>query len=119
MAYRISCELFQKPGDKPYSITGTIAFGGNLMIKDYSGKDCKGVLTDLEDDFEIYEYSTKRCPYEEWKKLPEHFTCKMRREVPMLMIHGRKDEVYKLFGEIHESDSADKNTVQPPVLFSQ
>ncbi len=29
------------------------------MMKDYEGQDCKGVLTEIEDDFEIYEYSRK------------------------------------------------------------
>ena len=77
MAYRLACELFQKSGGN--RLGGVVAFEGMLLHKDYSKSNCKGILTELEDDFEVYEYSHKLCNYDMWKKLPSYFQCTMRK----------------------------------------
>jgi poly(3-hydroxybutyrate) depolymerase len=101
MAQRLACQLSDK-------VTAIGQYQGASFIKKYKQHRCRGVLADMDDTSETYEFSKTKCSFDNWKKFSNAFKCKQHKEIPVLFMSGLKDETLPTDGRV-TLDSAEKS----------
>lgn len=117
MGHRLTCEL---AGDPNIQIKALVAHASSSPQKHFDNK-CVGSMSWWRiwgiavPVPPMHNWDELQCPYDTWQNLPEYYSCKRMRDVPVLLINGEADKIVPWAGGI--SFKGHETFASPPVAF--